>query len=305
MLSKKGNPTLTTSGKILIVDDSAVDRLLIQRLLERAGAGWEIVQAADGPAAMERIAAEPIDAVVTDLQMPGVDGLALVRWIKQQRPHLPVVLVTGVGSEQAAMEALRSGAASYSPKTQLARDLAATVAYVLEIASRLQQRPLNQACPACTAFVLENEARMIMPLIDHLQAQLPHWSDSSRLQIGMALNEALTNAMHHGNLEVPSTLRADDDADYYFLIRQRQQQLPYCDRRVRVQIETTPERIQIEVHDEGPGFDPEGVPDPTLPANLEKLSGRGLLLIRTFMDEVRYADKGSRIVMIKRREEKA
>ena len=153
--------------------------------------------------------------------------------------------------------------------------------------------------------MLENEARLIMPLIDHLQAQLPHWSDGSRLQIGMALNEALTNAMHHGNLEVPSTLRSDDESDYYFLIRQRQKSLPYCDRRIRVQFETSPEQIQIEISDEGPGFDPESIPDPRLPANLEKLSGRGLLLIKTFMDEVRFADKGSRIVMIKQREKKA
>ena len=292
-------------SRILIVDDAAVDRVLIQRLLERAEQDWRIQSVGDAAAAMELIQNEPIDAVVTDLQMPRIDGLALVRWIKQQRPHLPVVLVTGMGSEQAAMDALRSGAASYSPKSQLARDLAATVAYVLEIAARVRNRPLNQACPECTAFVLENEARLIMPLIDHLQAQLPHWSDGSRLQIGMALNEALTNAMHHGNLEVPSTLRSDDESDYYFLIRQRQKSLPYCDRRIRVQFETSPEQIQIEISDEGPGFDPESIPDPRLPANLEKLSGRGLLLIKTFMDEVRLADKGSRIVMIKQREKKA
>jgi CheY-like chemotaxis protein len=292
-------------SRILIVDDAAVDRVLIQRLLERAEQDWRIQSVGDAAAAMELIQNEPIDAVVTDLQMPRIDGLALVRWIKQQRPHLPVVLVTGMGSEQAAMDALRSGAASYSPKSQLARDLAATVAYVLEIAARVRNRPLNQACPECTAFVLENEARLIMPLIDHLQAQLPHWSDGSRLQIGMALNEALTNAMHHGNLEVPSTLRSDDESDYYFLIRQRQKSLPYCDRRIRVQFETSPEQIQIEISDEGPGFDPESIPDPRLPANLEKLSGRGLLLIKTFMDEVRFADKGSRIVMIKQREKKA
>jgi CheY-like chemotaxis protein len=292
-------------SRILIVDDAAVDRVLIQRLLERAEQDWRIQSVGDAAAAMELIQNEPIDAVVTDLQMPRIDGLALVRWIKQQRPHLPVVLVTGMGSEQAAMDALRSGAASYSPKSQLARDLAATVAYVLEIAARVRNRPLNQACPECTAFVLENEARLIMPLIDHLQAQLPHWSDGSRLQIGMALNEALTNAMHHGNLEVPSTLRSDDESDYYFLIRQRQKSLPYCDRRIRVQFETSPEQIQIEISDEGPGFDPESIPDPRMPANLEKLSGRGLLLIKTFMDEVRFADKGSRIVMIKQREKKA
>jgi anti-sigma regulatory factor (Ser/Thr protein kinase) len=55
------------------------------------------------------------------------------------------------------------------------------------------------------------------------------------------------------------------------------------------------------VRDEGPGFDPSILPDPTDPSNLEKVSGRGLLLIRTFMDEIHHDDSGREITMIKRR----
>jgi anti-sigma regulatory factor (Ser/Thr protein kinase) len=54
------------------------------------------------------------------------------------------------------------------------------------------------------------------------------------------------------------------------------------------------------VRDEGPGFDPGGLPDPTDPANLERPCGRGLLLMKTFMDEVRYNDRGNEVTMRKR-----
>ena len=55
------------------------------------------------------------------------------------------------------------------------------------------------------------------------------------------------------------------------------------------------------VRDEGPGFDPATLPDPTDPSNLERVGGRGLLLIRTFMDEVRHNESGNEITFVKRR----
>ena len=56
------------------------------------------------------------------------------------------------------------------------------------------------------------------------------------------------------------------------------------------------------VRDEGPGFDPSALPDPLDPANMENASGRGLLLIRTFMTEVRHSERGNEITMIRRAE---
>ena len=62
--------------------------------------------------------------------------------------------------------------------------------------------------------------------------------------------------------------------------------------------------VEIVVRDEGPGFQQKELPDPTDPANLDKLSGRGLLLIQTFMDEIRFNDQGNEITLIKRRSDR-
>ena len=58
--------------------------------------------------------------------------------------------------------------------------------------------------------------------------------------------------------------------------------------------------MRVSVHDEGPGFDPTSLPDPTDPANLARVSGRGLLLIQTFMDKVEFNEQGNRITLFKK-----
>ena len=64
---------------------------------------------------------------------------------------------------------------------------------------------------------------------------------------------------------------------------------------------TTRDEVTVIIRDEGPGFDPNSIPDPTDPANLENVSGRGLLLINAFMDEVTHNEVGNQITMIKRK----
>ena len=86
------------------------------------------------------------------------------------------------------------------------------------------------------------------------------------------------------------------------LLAERRQQQPYCGRRVFIGAEETRSGVTYSIRDEGPGFDPSTLSDPTDPSNLEKLSGRGLLLIRTFMDEVHHNPTGNEITMVKRRD---
>ena len=120
----------TADVTILVVDDSAVDRVVARRLLEKHGA-WRVAQAADGAEALDAIAQSAPGAVLTDLQMPRVDGLALVEQIRERFPRVPVVLMTGNGSEEIAIAALRAGAASYVPKRNLTTDLISSVEQVL------------------------------------------------------------------------------------------------------------------------------------------------------------------------------
>ena len=288
-------------AKILIVEDSPVDQLLIKRMLVRPE--WVTQIANNGQEAVELIGKVRPDIVITDMQMPIMNGLELVKYVRENDPTLPIVLVTAKGSEETAIEALRCGATSYSPKSRLSSDLVATVEQVLEMAQRMQYSHDSDffPTPKSHAIVLENELKLIGPTIENIQASLPTWSDRDRLQIGMAIDEALVNAMHHGNLEVDSAMREGDETDYYELIRTRQSKGPWKERKVRVEFEFSEWHICIQVSDEGKGFDPRAIPDPRAPENLHRISGRGLFLIRNFMDQVAHNAIGNQITMTKLR----
>jgi CheY-like chemotaxis protein/anti-sigma regulatory factor (Ser/Thr protein kinase) len=289
---------------VLVVDDSAMDRRLAGSLLQK-GTGLEPVYAANGREALEVIERLQPTVVVTDLQMPELDGLELVGAIRSRYPALPVVLMTAHGSEEIAVKALQKGAASYVPKRSLARELVATVRNVLEVTQRGTQQERVLSCLTFTEsrFELDNDLANIPPLIAHVEAGLSHarlCDETALIQIGVALREALVNAIVHGNLEVASELREGEGSAYLELAERRRGESPYRERRVRVTVLQTRSEARYVVLDEGPGFDPSGLPDPTDPAQLERAHGRGLLLIRTFMDEVRHNARGNEITMVKR-----
>ncbi len=291
-------------AKILVVEDSAVDRALLGSVLAK-DPQWQVEFVCDGVEALEWLAertdALP-DVIITDMQLPRMDGLALVREVRQQMLQIPVVVITSEGSEQHAMEALRIGATSYSPKSMLRSDLHRTVAQIIHMATymRYTHDIKKNPAPKSVAFVLENEPSLIGPAIEHMQSNLPDWSERDRWQFGMAIDEALVNAMHHGNLEVDSELRdSENEQDYYDTIRDRKQMSPFCHRRVRVEAEFSDQHICVQISDEGKGFDATGVVDPTSEANLHRVSGRGLFLIRSFMDQVCHNQAGNQITMTK------
>jgi anti-sigma regulatory factor (Ser/Thr protein kinase) len=122
--------------------------------------------------------------------------------------------------------------------------------------------------------------------------------ETGLIQLTVALREALLNAMEHGNLELDSKLRDRDDDSYHRLARQRRAEKPFADRKVHVQVRETPNEARYIIRDEGPGFDTANIPDPTIPENLEKCGGRGLLLMRTFMAEVSHNEKGNEVTLV-------
>jgi DNA-binding NtrC family response regulator len=93
---------------ILVVDDDMVARDLLREAL--ASEGYTVTTAANGLEALERIRASTFHLVITDLAMPGLDGLALLKEAKRLVPHLQVILLTASREEQALNEALRRGA---------------------------------------------------------------------------------------------------------------------------------------------------------------------------------------------------
>jgi len=108
------------------------------------------------------------------------------------------------------------------------------------------------------------------------QLEAHRWPERDRFSIHLATEEALINAIAHGNHYDPA-------------------------KRVTVVCRLAEDLLHIEVSDEGTGFDPERLPDPTDPDRVEALGGRGVMLMKTYMSRVEFKDGGSRVVMEKRR----
>ena len=291
---------------VLVADDSQLEQRYVGRILAEHG-GWRVAFARNGEEALDAIARTAPSVVLTDMTMPKMDGLTLVERVRERFPLVPVVLMTGSGSEKVAVAALKAGAADYVPKQALAHDLAPVLERVLSVgqAECRRYRVLQGMTRRSSQFVLENDPALVPPLVaqfreDLIEMGLCDLTGATRA--GIALEEALLNAVYHGNLEVSSDLRQNGDEAFHALARQRRDQEPYAARRVLVTARLTTAGATFVIRDQGPGFDISKLPDPTDPAYLERPSGRGLLLMRAFMDEVRYNATGNRVTLVKRRD---
>jgi CheY-like chemotaxis protein len=291
-------------ARVLVVEDSPDQARLIAGLLQSAGLAAEV--AATGEEAIEAMESNTPDLVATDLIMPGLSGLEVVEEVKRRHPLVPVILMTAFGSGEIAARALQKGAASYVPKRRLHDELVPTIRDTLALARarREKARMLRFLERSEHQFVLENDPELIPPLAAYVQegirARDDQFDETELMQVGIAIHEAMVNAMHHGNLEIGSELRETGGDVYRELIEQRLGAEPYRDRRVHVTLRLTRTKLTCVIRDEGPGFDPARVPDPTNPDNLERVSGRGLFLIWTFMDQVAHNEAGNEIKLVKR-----
>jgi CheY-like chemotaxis protein len=288
-----------------------VDRRFVGGLLAKGGR-YEVEFAEDGSQALAQMRKAEPDLIVTDLQMPNRNGLELVAAVRMHHPGVPIILMTGHGSEALAVEALQRGASGYVPKPQLGELLMDSVDEALSMsrADRTYERLISCLQKCTYAFELDNDPALVDPLVDLVQqmvAGMRLTDATGRFRIGAALKEALLNAVYRGNLQISfqemqasrvSLLEGKGED----LITQRRQATPYRDRKVFVDATIDTALAQFIIRDQGPGFDPKSLPPAGQPGSLDPEAGRGLVLMRAFMDEVRYNDQGNEVTMIKRRE---
>jgi len=130
---------------------------------------------------------------------------------------------------------------------------------------------------------LPNDIRSIEHAVEYVTRHCTTCSDYARrlnLNFRVGLTEALSNAMLYGNGSDPQ-------------------------KRVRVEVDVGTKEVAVRVTDQGTGFDPSAVPDPTLPGNITKTGGRGIFLMKALMDEVRFNDQGNSVTLVLRFEGEA
>ncbi len=105
---------MSALGRVLIIDDEPALRATLGRILQSGGCG--AAYAADGAQALQLLEREPFDLVYLDLNLPDMDGIQVLKEIRRRDPALPVIMLTGYGTLQSAVEALRLGATDYLMK---------------------------------------------------------------------------------------------------------------------------------------------------------------------------------------------
>jgi anti-sigma regulatory factor (Ser/Thr protein kinase) len=217
--------------------------------------------------------------------------------------------MTGQGSETLALEALERGAASYVPKGQLADKLVDTVKQVLAVAraDSRYQRLTECFVKNQISAELDNDPGLISPLVDLVQKMLTdmRFCDApERVHLGIALEEALLNAFCHGTLALPpehvQQARAELSQGRVAACIQERWSHPSCrDRKVFVDVQIGQKEARFIVRDQGAGFAHSAIPVRHDPKTLERGHGRGLVLMRHFMDEVAFNDTGNEVTLVK------
>jgi DNA-binding NtrC family response regulator len=166
-------PPRVPAPTVLLVEDSPAQRKLVAYMLRDAGA-WNNIEAPNGPAALEQLATALPDVILTDMYMPDMDGLELVEHLRVRHPHVPVVLMTGKGSEQMAVDALKTGAADYVPKKTMAGTVAGALLRAIENARAETGRIRVTAgmTERLTRFSLENDPALVGPLVAGVREDL-------------------------------------------------------------------------------------------------------------------------------------
>jgi len=268
--------------RALVIEDDPVSAKLIETALRTENIVFEPTDR--GEEGIELAKLYDFDIIILDLRLPDIDGYEVVRRLRASRVQTPVLILSGRSDPTDKVRGLTNGADDYLKKP-FSRDEICTVAMKSLKPWHINagKRRIIPSMKKTITLDLLSTPDVIDPVFYHVfddAASLGFPEDALRLNVYLALNEALANAMDHGHKGDPEKI-------------------------IRFEAHFTSDEVEILVRDEGEGFDPEMLPDPTDPENLMRTRGRGVFLMRCYMDEVEYRDGGRTLRLVKRRPEVA
>jgi anti-sigma regulatory factor (Ser/Thr protein kinase) len=212
--------------------------------------------------------------------MPGMDGMALLQEVKSRNPLTPVVLISGYEEARMIVRALKMGAEDFLAKPFNRERLLRSLEQALT--TRLPVRLGRDGCCSVhqvTEIVIPSRPEFIRLLINQMclsAEQAGYVEDQLDNSLRLALVEALTNAMEHGN-------KWDSE------------------KTVRVKASFSRSEMKVTISDQGRGFSWHSLPDPTSEVNLTAERGRGVFLMRTIVDEVKFNQPGNQVTLVSRK----
>lgn len=286
---------------VLVIGDSDPNAQSLPPLLDQLGLIGRVMSSRD---ALTDLPNDDYALIVVDRLTRDSDADGLLGSLQERLPQIPVIVLTGESSEQgasyvSARQALQRGIEGCLPRRTVHADLARTVQTVLA-----KGRMAPRAHESGISYTIENAPELLPLIIAQVRQRIGDWpfADSiETVRVTVALSEALDNALYHGNLELDSELRQGDGRAWREESLRRRGVAPFRDRLIRFDGWFGSDAARFTVRDEGIGFNPLAQSDCTELQNLERCSGRGLLLMQMYMDEVVYNDAGNEVTLVKNR----
>ena len=273
-------------ARILVVDDDPDIHLLLGAILKDAGFG--MTSAASGAEGLERLEAGPYDLVLTDVCMPGLDGLELLQRIHERCPATPVVVMTAQNTSDNLIRSIREKAFAYFSKPFSPSAVVEMVNRALDSPAQRDDIEVLSATPGWIALQLRckvETANRLLQFLRELPVELPV---EEQEDIATAFRELLINAIEHGG-------RLDPD------------------QKVEVACIRLTRAILYYIRDPGKGFSFEDLAHAAVSSSPEnpfdhvavrseagmRPGGFGIFMTRSIADELMYNEKGNQVLLVK------
>lgn len=262
--------------KVLLVDDENSILTLFGEVLEREGYG--VTLAESGEKGIEKFKADAFDVVISDLYMPGISGIDFLEEVRRLDNRIPFIIITGYGSVETTIDALKKGAFDYitkpinmdeiSPILKKAVNLRRETVYS-ESLSHLIENRFKVCIPGRIEFV-----ETVLSEVEKISRVVGYKGERFYMNIKNAIYEGALNAIIHGN-------KMDKN------------------KKICIDAVITGARLEINIADEGIGFDPHQYLKATEYGSFSVTKGKGIFLIRSVMDEISYNKTGNKLTIVK------
>jgi CheY-like chemotaxis protein/anti-sigma regulatory factor (Ser/Thr protein kinase) len=273
------------AGRLLIADDNEPLRTLISQQLREDG--YSVIEVGDGPEALKQIEREPIELLITDIVMPNMDGIELLERARAIRPEMQAIIITGHGTQRAAIEALKNQACDFISKPFEIEELRAAIQNALSHDEKCKIEVLSSK-PEWIELRVPCKMAAVGPILKFMNEVEGDLPQETREAIGSAFREMLSNAIEHGGKLDP-------------------------DKYVEVKYIRLKRAVLFSIKDPGEGFslgelrhaalkNPDQEPLQHVKVRQDmglRPGGYGILLASQVIDELVYNEKHNELIFVK------
>jgi YesN/AraC family two-component response regulator len=288
--------------KILVIDDEEQVREVLKVAL--AENGYSVFEAENGKNGVQRFIEVNPDIVITDVNMPEMSGIDVTKKIKELKPDADVVIMTGYGTEELVIQSLRSGATNYIKKPVDFNELMSILdSLILKRENRRRFEVLKEiVVREEKTLSIGNNISRIWGTVNQILFNLPPKIEEISVEgLKIGLYEILVNAIEHGNLGITYEEKKEalSNNTYNTLLKQRLEKADKAGKKVKVKSVFSRAHLQIEIEDEGNGFNYKELSFLQEPETLLSAHGRGILLASLYFDVIEYHGPGNSVTLAK------